>query len=103
MLFCCRSDPVFFKPKYSLRPIIFFAKVDVSSLVIDTSVLAKINMGQREYYFRVSKNPKNNSGCSQWCMPQSCKLSTENNLYFDLNRNNKIMDLSIAFSSLQTN
>jgi hypothetical protein len=35
---------------YSLRPIILFANVDVSRhiLVVDTSVLPKSNMGQRE-------------------------------------------------------
>jgi hypothetical protein len=35
---------------YSLRPIILFANTDVSRhiLVIDTSVLAKSNMGRRE-------------------------------------------------------
>jgi hypothetical protein len=36
---------------YSLQPIILFASMDVSRhiLVIDTSVLTKSNMGQREY------------------------------------------------------
>jgi hypothetical protein len=36
---------------YSLRPILFFANIDVSRhiLVIDTSVSAMSNMGQREY------------------------------------------------------
>jgi hypothetical protein len=36
---------------YSLRPIIVFANIDVSRhiLVVDTSVLAKSNMGRREY------------------------------------------------------
>jgi hypothetical protein len=36
--------------KYSLRPIILFTNVDVSRhiLVIDTSVLAKSNIGRRE-------------------------------------------------------
>jgi hypothetical protein len=35
----------------SLRPIILFANIDVSrhTLVVDTSVLAKSNMGRREY------------------------------------------------------
>jgi hypothetical protein len=39
------------KFKYSLRSIILFANIDVSRhiLVIDTSVFAKSNMGQREY------------------------------------------------------
>jgi hypothetical protein len=36
---------------YSLRPIILFTNIDVSKyiLIIDISVLAKSNMGQREY------------------------------------------------------
>jgi hypothetical protein len=38
---------------YSLRSIILFANIDVSRhiLVVDTSVLAKSNMGRREYIF----------------------------------------------------
>jgi hypothetical protein len=38
------------KFKYSLRPIILFASIDVSRhiLVVDTSILAKSNMGWRE-------------------------------------------------------
>jgi hypothetical protein len=37
---------------YSLRSVILFANVDVSRyiLVIDASVLAKCNMGRKEYY-----------------------------------------------------
>jgi hypothetical protein len=40
---------------YSPRPIILFAKMDVSRhiLVVDTSILAKSNMGQREYYYYI--------------------------------------------------
>jgi hypothetical protein len=36
---------------YSLRPILLFANIDVSRhiLVVDTSILAKSNMGRREY------------------------------------------------------
>jgi hypothetical protein len=36
---------------FSLRPILLFANIDVSRhiLLIDTSVLAKSNMGRREY------------------------------------------------------
>jgi hypothetical protein len=36
---------------FSLRPILIFANIDVSRniLVIDTSILAKSNMGQRDY------------------------------------------------------
>jgi hypothetical protein len=36
---------------YSLRPIILFAKVDIFRhiLVVDTYILAKSNMGRREY------------------------------------------------------
>jgi hypothetical protein len=39
------------KHYYSLRPIILFANIDVSrhNLVVDTTALAKSNMGQREY------------------------------------------------------
>jgi hypothetical protein len=35
---------------YSLRPIILFANIDISRhiLVVDTSILAKSNMGRRE-------------------------------------------------------
>jgi hypothetical protein len=42
--------------RYSLRPIILFANVDVSRhiLMIDTSVLPKSNMGRREYLFSSS-------------------------------------------------
>jgi hypothetical protein len=44
-----------FVPKlyYSLRPIILFANMDISRyiLVVDTSILAKSNMGRREYFF----------------------------------------------------
>jgi hypothetical protein len=38
---------------YSLRPILLFASMDVSRhiLVLDTSILAKSNMGRREYNF----------------------------------------------------
>jgi hypothetical protein len=37
---------------YSLRPLILFANIDVSRhiLMVDTSVLAKSNMGRREYH-----------------------------------------------------
>jgi hypothetical protein len=37
--------------EYSLRPILLFANTDVSRhiLVVETSVLAKSNMGRREY------------------------------------------------------
>jgi hypothetical protein len=37
---------------YSLRPILLFANTDVSTtkMCLDTSVLAKSNMGRREYY-----------------------------------------------------
>jgi hypothetical protein len=37
--------------RYSLRPIILFTNMDVSRhiLMVDTSVLAKSNMGRREY------------------------------------------------------
>jgi hypothetical protein len=37
---------------YSLRPILLFANTDVSRhiLVVGTSVLAKSNMGRREYH-----------------------------------------------------
>jgi hypothetical protein len=36
---------------YSLRPIILFINIDVSThiLIVDTSVLAKSNIGRREY------------------------------------------------------
>jgi hypothetical protein len=39
---------------YSLRSIILFANTNVSRhiLVVDTSILAKSNMGRREYLFR---------------------------------------------------
>jgi hypothetical protein len=39
--------------RYSLRPIILFANIDVSRhiLVVDTSILIKSNMGRREYKF----------------------------------------------------
>jgi hypothetical protein len=39
--------------RYSLQPIILFAKIDVSEhiLVLDTSILAKSNIGWREYLF----------------------------------------------------
>jgi hypothetical protein len=38
--------------RYSLRPIVLFANIDVSRhiLVLDTSVLAKSNMGRREFF-----------------------------------------------------
>jgi hypothetical protein len=37
--------------RYSLRPILLFADTDVSTtkICLDTSVLAKSNMGRREY------------------------------------------------------
>jgi hypothetical protein len=40
---------------YSLRPIILFANIDVSRhiLVVDTSVLGKSNMDEREYLKRI--------------------------------------------------
>jgi hypothetical protein len=44
------KKPILWVPfYYSLRPIILFANIDVSGhvLVIDTSVLAKSNMGRR--------------------------------------------------------
>jgi hypothetical protein len=43
---------------YSLRPILLFTNTDVSRhiLVIDTSVLAKSNMGRREYIITTSLN-----------------------------------------------
>jgi hypothetical protein len=47
------------KKLYSLRPIILFANVDVSRyiLVVDTSVLAKSNMGRREYINSINSDP----------------------------------------------
>jgi hypothetical protein len=53
-LFCVARNTTYFKLRYSLRPIIPFANIDVSRhiLVIDTSVLAKSNMGRREYCMR---------------------------------------------------
>jgi hypothetical protein len=43
---------------YSLRSIILFTNLDVSRhiLVVDTSVLAKSNMGRREYMFRLEED-----------------------------------------------
>jgi hypothetical protein len=40
----------YLKNKYSLRPIILFANIDVSRhiLVVDTSLFVKSNMGRRE-------------------------------------------------------
>jgi hypothetical protein len=39
------------RKNYSLRPVLLFANMDVSRhiLVVDTSILVKSNMGQREY------------------------------------------------------
>jgi hypothetical protein len=47
--------------KYSLRPIILFANIDVSKhiLVIYVFVFAKSNMGTREYLRLVSKISSN--------------------------------------------
>jgi hypothetical protein len=54
---------------YSLRPIFLFANIDVSRhiLVVDTSVLAKSNMGRREYYFLIE--------AIAWFQKQSSKRS----------------------------
>jgi hypothetical protein len=43
-------------------------------------------------YFRVSKTSDNKSGCSQCCIPQTCKLSVRNNKYF---RIQKMTEVSI--------
>jgi hypothetical protein len=47
------SRPLRSIKSYSLRPIILFANTDVSitKMCLDTSILAKSNMGRREYQF----------------------------------------------------
>jgi hypothetical protein len=42
---------------YFLRSIILFANIDISRhiLVIDTSILVKINMGRRKYFIHICK------------------------------------------------
>jgi hypothetical protein len=46
----CHYVMIFF---YSLRPIILFVNMNVSRLilVVDTFILTKSNMGEREYFF----------------------------------------------------
>jgi hypothetical protein len=57
--FNLRLIPLARQSFYSLRPIILFPNIDVSRhiLVIDTSILVKINMCRREYLFSPILDP----------------------------------------------
>jgi hypothetical protein len=77
---------------YSLRPIILFANVDVSRhiLVVDTSVLAKSNMGWREYVIYTPYLVPGFSTCLACCFLNSipavyhaCLLLVRRDLYED--------------------
>jgi hypothetical protein len=58
---------------YSFRPVILFANIDVSRyiLVINIYVLAKSNMGQREYYNHISRLGECNTVGFQSCKLQA--------------------------------
>jgi hypothetical protein len=51
------------KIQYSLRPILLFANMDVSTtkMCLDTSIWAKSIMDRREYFFLLSYNLKSNA------------------------------------------
>jgi hypothetical protein len=75
---------LYFSGNYVLL-LIYYRKV-----LLTSELALVISKKKWKNVYKLSKNMKNNSGDFQWYISQSCKISTQNSIYFVPVKNNKI-------------